>query len=108
MNFWQHRKNCVAITTQKNIEHSIENEAAVACSYALRGTQTYSFFFTTENKSAVEIHREVCSRHCRIICIDIQLLYTKHTSLLGFKPIPECAALDSRVSDQGRICDFIY
>ncbi len=27
---------------------------------------------------------------------------------LGFKPIPECAALDSRVSDQGRICDFIY
>ncbi len=27
---------------------------------------------------------------------------------LGFKPIPECATLDSRVGDQGRICDFIY
>ncbi len=27
---------------------------------------------------------------------------------LGFKPIPECATPDSRVSDQGRICDFIY
>ncbi len=27
---------------------------------------------------------------------------------LGFKPIPECATLDSCVSDQGRICDFIY
>ncbi len=27
---------------------------------------------------------------------------------LGFKRIPECATLDSRVSDQGRICDFIY
>ncbi len=26
----------------------------------------------------------------------------------GFKPLPECAILDSRVSDQGRICDFIY
>ncbi len=24
---------------------------------------------------------------------------------LGFKPIPECANLDSRVSDQGKICD---
>ncbi len=32
----------------------------------------------------------------------------KHRSLLGFKLIPECATLDSRVSDQGRICDFIY
>ncbi len=30
------------------------------------------------------------------------------TWLLGFKPIPECATLNSRVSDQGRICDFIY
>ncbi len=29
-------------------------------------------------------------------------------SQLGFKPIPECATLDSRVSDQGRICDFVY
>ncbi len=28
--------------------------------------------------------------------------------LLGFKPIPECATLDSCVSDPGRICDFIY
>ncbi len=28
--------------------------------------------------------------------------------LLGFKPIPECATLDSHVSDQERICDFIY
>ncbi len=28
--------------------------------------------------------------------------------ILGFKPIPECATLDSRVSDQGRICDFIF
>ncbi len=27
---------------------------------------------------------------------------------LGFKPIPECATLDSHVSNQGRICDFIY
>ncbi len=27
---------------------------------------------------------------------------------LGFKPIPECDTLDSRVSDQGRICDFIH
>ncbi len=39
------------------------------------------YFFTIENKSAVEIHREVCSHHCRIICIDIQLPYTKHISL---------------------------
>ncbi len=31
-----------------------------------------------------------------------------HFCRLGFKPIPECATLDSRVSDQGRICDFIY
>ncbi len=28
--------------------------------------------------------------------------------LLGFKPIPECANLDSRVSDQGKICDSTY
>ncbi len=32
----------------------------------------------------------------------------KIRNTLGFKPIPECATLDSRVSDQGRICDFIY
>ncbi len=37
-------------------------------------------FFTIRNKSALEIHREVCSCHCRISCIDIQFLYTKHTS----------------------------
>ncbi len=29
-------------------------------------------------------------------------------AILGFKPIPECTTFDSRVSDQGRICDFIY
>ncbi len=29
-------------------------------------------------------------------------------TLLGFKPTPECATLDSRVTDQGRIYDFIY
>ncbi len=28
--------------------------------------------------------------------------------LFGFKPIPGCATIDSRVSEQGRICDFIY
>ncbi len=34
--------------------------------------------------------------------------FRPRTVPLGFKPIPECATLDSRVSDQGRICDFIY
>ncbi len=35
-------------------------------------------------------------------------LFKEFIPQLGFKPIPECATLDSRVSDQGRICDFIY
>ncbi len=38
------------------------------------------FIFYHPNKSAVEIHREVCSLHHHIICTDIQLPYTKHTS----------------------------
>ncbi len=28
--------------------------------------------------------------------------------VLGFKPIPECANLDSRVSDQGKIRNSTY
>ncbi len=52
-------------------------------SRALWGACGY-LFFTSQNKSTVEIHRDVCSCHCRIICRDIQLLYTKHTSLLNF------------------------
>ncbi len=39
---------------------------------------------------------------------DILGRHTHYLSILGFKPIPECATLDSRVSDQERICDFIY
>ncbi len=38
-------------------------------------------FITSQNKSAVEIHRELCLCHHLIICIDIQLPYTEHISL---------------------------
>ncbi len=41
-------------------------------------------FFTTQNKSAVGIHREVCSCHRRISCIDIQSLYAELTSILTY------------------------
>ncbi len=49
----------------------------------LQGVCGY-LFFTSQNKSAVEIHGEVCLHHQYIICIDIQLLYTEHNSLLNF------------------------
>ncbi len=39
-------------------------------------------FFNAQSKSAAEIHREVCSCHRRITCIDI--LYAEHPSLLNF------------------------
>ncbi len=52
-------------------------------------------FFTTQNKSAIEIHREMCSCHCRNSCIDIQLLYAERTSLLNFNSwfVLNCAHL---------------
>ncbi len=83
LSFWQHCKNYIAIASQKHMEHSIENGAAIACSRTLRGECGYSFF-TAQNKSAVEIHREVCLCHRYISCKDIQLLYAEHTSLLNF------------------------
>ncbi len=80
MSFWQHCNNCLAIISQKHTECRIENRSVVACSCALWGGHGYSFFII-QNKSAVEIHSEVCSRHRRIICIDILLPYTKNMSL---------------------------
>ncbi len=41
-------------------------------------------FFTAQNKSAIEIHRELCSSHHRISWIDIKLLYAELTFLLNF------------------------
>ncbi len=80
LSFWQHCKNCVAITSQKRAECSIENGAAVACSCAFWGAHGY-MFFTAQNKSAVEIHREVCLVYGN--CMSIQMIWRwcKHTSL---------------------------
>ncbi len=39
--------------------------------------RVFIHFFTTQNKSPVEIRKEVCSHHCRIVCIDKHLPYTK-------------------------------
>ncbi len=49
----------VTITSQKYTEHSIENRAAVACSRALLGVCSYSFFYCPKRIS-IKIHREVC------------------------------------------------
>ncbi len=38
----------------------------------------------------------------------LSVRYAFYCFPLRFKPIPECATLDSHVSDQGRIRDFIY
>ncbi len=80
LGFWEHCKNCVAITLQKHTERSTENGASIVYSCALRGVYGYSFF-TARNKSVIEIHRELCSCNRPIIYIDIQLPYTELTSL---------------------------
>ncbi len=85
MSIWKHRKNCVVIASQKRTERSTENGAGTACSCALQDARSYSFF-TAQNKSVVEIYREVCLRHRRIIYIDIQLPYTEHTRY-EFQPL---------------------
>ncbi len=84
-NFWisGNIENYVAITSQKRTENGIENGAAIACSHALQ-VRVGICFFTALNKSAVEIRREVCSCHHHVRCIDIQLLYAEHNSLLNF------------------------
>ncbi len=61
-NFWVSGNTvCVAITSQKHTEHSIENGTAVLCSRALQNACVYSLL-TVQNKSTVEIHREVSLR----------------------------------------------
>ncbi len=50
----------------------------------------------------------LCHSHAISILWCCQIDKGSHLVPLGFKPIPEYATLDSRVNDQGRICDFIY
>ncbi len=85
-NFWV-SGNTVKITWQslhKNVQNTVLKMELPLCVVAPCNVRVGIRFFTIQNKSAVEIHREVCVCHHRISCIDIQLLYTKHTSLLNF------------------------
>ncbi len=81
-NFWV-SGNTVKIVQRslhKNIQNTIENVAAVAYSRTLCTACGYSFF-PYQNKSAVEIHKEVCLVYDN--CLSIQMIrrWREHTSL---------------------------
>ncbi len=68
LSFWKHCKNYVAIASQKCTECSIENGASIACSCALRGVRSYSFFFHPKQIICWNSTGK-CVRHTVTVCL---------------------------------------
>ncbi len=82
--------------------------------YALQASNYFNIlhFFSTKMKEVWVPTYDCLKTNLVMLCRCTRSLVYKRNFIiyiqLGFKPIPECTTLDSRVSDQGRIFDFIY